>query len=176
MECLEVRSTKLRRGPREDKIVLDCQGFSLFFHSNSKGMVLVVPTRSTLYPSIDLLPILHPFRQQMRYIAAYNLAVLGGNSQPTSADVSKILKSAGITIDAAAIEKLIAELSGKDINAIAADGMKKMASIPAGGAAAPAAPASSASAAAPAAAESKKEAAKPAKEESDEEMGFGLFD
>ena len=128
------------------------------------------------YPSIDLVPILHPFRQQMRYIAAYNLAVLGGNSQPTSGDVSKILKSAGITIDAAAIDKLVAELSGKDMNAIVADGMKKMASIPAG-VAAPAASTSSASAtAAPAAAESKKEAAKPAKEESDEEMGFGLFD
>lgn len=112
----------------------------------------------------------------MRYIAAYNLATLGGNSQPTSEDVSKILKSAGIKIDAAAVGKLVAELSGKDIKAIVADGMKKMASIPSGVAVASYAPAAASSSAAPAAAESKKEAAKPAKEESDEEMGFGLFD
>lgn len=111
----------------------------------------------------------------MRYIAAYTLATLGGNSQPTSADVSKILKSAGIKADTAAIEKLVAELSGKDINSIVADGMKKMASIPSGVAASSSAPTASASSA-PAAAESKKESAKPAKEESDEEMGFGLFD
>lgn len=109
----------------------------------------------------------------MRYIAAYTLATLGGNSQPTSADVSKILKSAGIKADTAAIDKLVAELSGKDINSIVADGMKKMASVPSGVAATSSAPTASS---APAAAESKKESAKPAKEESDEEMGFGLFD
>lgn len=103
------------------------------------------------------------------------LATLGGNSQPTGEDISKILKSAGIKIDPAAVEKLVAELSGKDINSIVNDGMKKMASVPSGVALASSAPAAAASSAS-AATETKKEAAKPAKEESDEEMGFGLFD
>lgn len=112
----------------------------------------------------------------MRHIAAYMLATLGGNEQPSVADVSNILKSVGIKSDSATLEKLVAELSGKNVTSVVAEGMKKMASVPSG-AVGTAASAASGAAAVPSAAAEKKEAAKaPAKEESDEEMGFGLFD
>lgn len=106
----------------------------------------------------------------MRHIAAYMLATLGGNAQPSAADVSSILKSVGINADGASLEKLIAELSGKDVKEVIAQGSKKMASMPAGVAAAPSG-AAPAAAAAPAAKEAPKK-----KEESEEEMGLGLFD
>ncbi|ORY32419.1 ribosomal protein 60S, partial [Rhizoclosmatium globosum] len=112
----------------------------------------------------------------MKYVAAYLLATLGGNATPAAADVEKILTSVGVEVDSERVEKLIAELDGKDIAEIIAAGSAKMASLPAGGAAAPAAaaaaPAAGAAAAAPAAKEEKKEE----KEESDDDMGFGLFD
>lgn len=37
--------------------------------------------------------------QKMRYVAAYLLAVLGGNSSPSKGDVSKILESIGLDIE-----------------------------------------------------------------------------
>lgn len=107
----------------------------------------------------------------MRHIAAYILATLGGNSQPSSSDVSSILKSVGIASDAQLIEKVVSELSGKNVDAVVSEGMKKFASIPSG-VAVVSAPAASSNAPAAAAA---KEAPKK-KEESEEEMGLGLFD
>lgn len=108
----------------------------------------------------------------MRYVAAYLLATLGGNEQPTVADVKKILSSVGIDSDDARAEELISKLSGKTIESVIAEGSGKLASMPAGGAAAPAAAAPAASSSAPAKAEKKEEK----KEESDDDMGFGLFD
>ena len=64
--------------------------------------------------------------------------------------------------------QVVAELAGKDLEALIAEGSKKLATMPSGGGGGAAAPA----AAAPAAAvkEEKK------KVESDDDMGFGLFD
>ena len=66
------------------------------------------------------------------------------------------------------LEKLISELSGKDINEVIAEGSKKLASVPSGGAG-PAAAAGGASAGA--AVEEKKEEKVEEKEESDDDMG-----
>ena len=52
----------------------------------------------------------------MRVVAAYLLAVLGGNKSPAVADVEKILAAGGVEVEAARIEKLVAELKGKDLN------------------------------------------------------------
>ncbi|KAM9362315.1 60S acidic ribosomal protein P2 [Symphorus nematophorus] len=114
----------------------------------------------------------------MRYVAAYLLAVLGGNTSPTAKDIKAILGSVGIEADDERLNKVISELSGKDINEVMNSGLSKLASVPAGGAvAAPVAAAGAAAAgAAPAAAEEKKEEKKEESEESDEDMGFGLFD
>ncbi|XP_077386550.1 60S acidic ribosomal protein P2 [Festucalex cinctus] len=114
----------------------------------------------------------------MRYVAAYLLAVLGGNTSPSAKDIKAILSSVGIEADDERLNKVIGELQGKNINEVMNSGLSKLASVPAGGAvAAPAATGGAASAgAAPAAAEEKKEEKKEESEESDEDMGFGLFD
>ncbi|XP_025065821.1 60S acidic ribosomal protein P2 isoform X1 [Alligator sinensis] len=116
---------------------------------------------------------------KMRYVAAYLLAILGGNESPTSKDLKKILDSVGIETDDERVNKVISELNGKNIEDVIAQGNSKLASMPAGGAVAVAAGAGSAApagGAAPAAAEEKKEEKKEESEESDDDMGFGLFD
>lgn len=42
----------------------------------------------------------------MRYVAAYLLAVLGGNEAPTSKDLKKILDSVGIETDDERLNKV----------------------------------------------------------------------
>ena len=168
----------------------------------------------------------------MRYVAAYLLAALGGNTAPTSESIVKILSSVGIEAESDKLDKVIAELSGKDLKALIAEGKTdnsllfklstlnddlnitifrltawwklqhltfflklnrlyllhrfakyslsvaghtKLASMPAGGSAAPAA-AGPAAASAAAPAEAKKEEKKEESEEEDDDMGFGLFD
>ncbi|MEQ2203251.1 60S acidic ribosomal protein P2 [Xenoophorus captivus] len=116
----------------------------------------------------------------MRYVAAYLLAVLGGNTKPSTKDIKDILSSVGIEGDDERLNKVVSELNGKDINEVMNSGLSKLASVPAGGAvAAPAAAAAGGApgaGGAPAAAEEKKEEKKEESEESDEDMGFGLFD
>lgn len=72
----------------------------------------------------------------MRYVAAYLLAVLGGNASPSNADLTKILSSVGIEVDAARVTKIIADLKGKSIEELIAQGKEKLSSMPVGGAAA----------------------------------------
>ncbi|KAG9335953.1 hypothetical protein JZ751_003432 [Albula glossodonta] len=83
---------------------------------------------------------------KMCYVAAYLLAVLGGNASPSSKDIKNILGSVGIEADDERLDKVISELNGKDVNEVMN------------------------------AAEEKKEEKKEESEESDEDMGFGLFD
>nr|AAX62403.1 ribosomal protein P2 isoform A [Lysiphlebus testaceipes] len=114
----------------------------------------------------------------MRYVAAYLLAVLGGNASPAKGDVEKILSSVGIEADGEKLQKVISELKGKSIEELIAQGREKLSSMPVGGGGAAPAAAAASSAAAPAA-EEKKENKKEAKAESeseDDDMGFGLFD
>lgn len=58
----------------------------------------------------------------MRYVAAYLLAVLGGNTSPAAADVEKILSSVGIEADSERLKKVISELKGKDVEELIAAG------------------------------------------------------
>nr|ACM09537.1 60S acidic ribosomal protein P2 [Salmo salar] len=112
----------------------------------------------------------------MRYVAAYLLAVLGGNTSPSSKDIENILGSVGIEAEAERLDKVVSELNGKDINEVMNSGLSKLASVPAGGAVA-APVAGAAAGTAPVAAEEKKEEKKEESEEgSDDDMGFGLFD
>ncbi|CAN3353604.1 large ribosomal subunit protein P2B [Diutina catenulata] len=105
----------------------------------------------------------------MKYLAAYLLLVNAGNTAPTAADVTKVLESVGAEVEQEKVDKLIEELSGKNVEELIAEGKEKLSSVPTGGAAAPAA-AGGASEEAPA------EAEEEAAEESDDDMGFGLFD
>ncbi|KAF7805692.1 60S acidic ribosomal protein P2B-like [Senna tora] len=116
----------------------------------------------------------------MKMIAAYLLAVLGGNTCPSADDLKHILGSVGAEADDETVEFLLNEVKGKDITELIAAGREKLASAPCGGGAvaAVAAPAGGAAAgggAAPAA-EAKEEKKVEEKEESDEDMGFSLFD
>ncbi|XP_043856717.1 60S acidic ribosomal protein P2-like [Dromiciops gliroides] len=117
----------------------------------------------------------------MHYVAAYLLAVLGGNNSPNSKDLKKVLDSVGIKADKECMKKVIGKLSSKNIEDVIAQGSSKLASMPSGGGAvAVAASAGSAAPAAagvtPAAAEEKKEEKKEESEESDDDMGFGPFE
>ncbi|KAB1227287.1 60S acidic ribosomal protein P2B [Morella rubra] len=108
----------------------------------------------------------------MKVVAAYLLAVLGGNTCPSAEDLKDILGSVGAEADDDKIELLLSEVKGKDITELIAAGREKLASVPAGGGAvamaAPAAGAGGAPAAAAAAAEPKKEEKVEEKEESDD--------
>ena len=59
----------------------------------------------------------------MRYVAAYLLAVLGGNESPSAADVKKILSSVGIDAEDDKLKKVISELNGKNIQELIAEGL-----------------------------------------------------
>ncbi|XP_043694714.1 60S acidic ribosomal protein P2-like [Telopea speciosissima] len=115
----------------------------------------------------------------MKVVAAYLLAVLGGNTGPSVDDLKNILGSVGADADEDKIELLLSEVKGKDITELIASGREKLASVPAGGGAAIAVAASGGgggAGAAPAAEEPKKEEKVEEKEESDDDMGFSLFD
>ncbi|KAJ0020528.1 hypothetical protein Pint_31939 [Pistacia integerrima] len=112
----------------------------------------------------------------MKVIAAYLLAVLGGNTSPSASDLKDILGSVGADADDDRIELLLSEVQGKDITELIASGREKLASVPSGGGVAVAAPAAGGAAAAAPAAEAKKEEKVEEKEESDDDMGFSLFD
>jgi large subunit ribosomal protein LP2 len=54
----------------------------------------------------------------MKFIAAYLLLQLGGNTSPSAADITSLLEAGGVEADSSRIEKLISELEGKDINQV----------------------------------------------------------
>ncbi|XP_058773716.1 large ribosomal subunit protein P2y [Vicia villosa] len=113
----------------------------------------------------------------MKVIAAYLLAVLGGNASPSAADIKKILGSVGVEAEDSNIELLLTEVKGKDFAELIASGREKLASVPSGGGAVALSAASGGGAAAAApAAEAKEEKKVEEKEESDDDMGFSLFD
>ena len=74
----------------------------------------------------------------MKYIAAYLLAIAGGDKEPSKEKITKILESVGITVDAKAVDALIEKLKGKDVEELIKEGASKLAVV-GGGSAAPAA-------------------------------------
>lgn len=76
----------------------------------------------------------------MKYLAAYTLLVLGGNTAPSDADVSKVIVAAGGEVDDAALAVMMGDLQGKDLAELLAAGETKIKGMGGGGgAAAPAA-------------------------------------
>ncbi|KAI3905003.1 hypothetical protein MKW92_014991 [Papaver armeniacum] len=64
----------------------------------------------------------------MKVIAAYLLAVLGGNKEPTAEDIKDILGSVGAADDADdKIELLFSQVKGKDLTELIARGREKFA-------------------------------------------------
>jgi large subunit ribosomal protein LP2 len=114
----------------------------------------------------------------MKVVAAYLLALLGGNAAPDAKAIKSILASVGAEAEDSKISFLLKELEGKDINEVIAAGREKFASVPSGGGGGAVVSSGGGGGAAPAAAAAKEEE-KPKeeeKEESDDDMGFSLFD
>ncbi|XP_022746748.1 60S acidic ribosomal protein P2-2-like [Durio zibethinus] len=111
----------------------------------------------------------------MKVIAAYLLAVLGGNTSPSADDLKHILGCVGAEAEDERIQLLLSEVKGKDITELIASGREKLASVPSAGGGGVAVTVAAAGAGA-AAAETKKEEKVEEKEESDDDMGFSLFD
>ncbi|KAI3872092.1 hypothetical protein MKW92_048864 [Papaver armeniacum] len=113
----------------------------------------------------------------MKVIAAYLLAVLGGNEEPTAEDIKDILGSVGASDDADdKIELLLSQVQGKDLTELIASGREKLA-VSGGGA--PMVVNAVGDGGAGSAAEQKKKEEKveeKIKEESDDDMPFSLFD
>ena len=118
---------------------------------------------------------------QMRHLAAYLMLVLGGmekpavnnlspNSHVQAENIKTVLEAVGAEAQDEQIEKLLADLEGKNVEEMIKEGLEKLVSIPAAGAAAPAA----AGASAPAA-EEKKEEEEEEEEEEVDMSGGGLF-
>ena len=63
----------------------------------------------------------------MKYIAAYLLLRMGGNSHPTAEDIKHVLGSVGISADEDRLNKLISELDGKDVEELIKLGSEKLA-------------------------------------------------
>ncbi|KAF7113044.1 hypothetical protein RHSIM_RhsimUnG0166700 [Rhododendron simsii] len=107
----------------------------------------------------------------MKIIAAYLLAVLGGNTNPAADDLTHILNSVGAEVDDVRVQLLLSEVKGKEITDLIASGKEKLASVPSGGGggagAMVASSAGGGAPAAPAASEAKKEEKEEEKEESD---------
>jgi len=127
----------------------------------------------------------------MKIVAAYLLAVLGGNATPDAKAVQHILASVGADAhtDPAAVEKLVAELKGKDVFKVIEAGKAKLSHVaPAHGHAHPVG-SGHAHEKKEEKKEAKKEEKKDAKKEekkkeepkettddADGDLGFGLFD
>jgi len=116
----------------------------------------------------------------MRHIAAYLLAVLGGNAHPDAAAIKAILASAEIEPDNDKINKLIEELKGKDLEQVIAEGQAKLSAVPSGGGGGAATtthpPQGGNPPAKPAEAEKEEKEEQKEEEDEDEDMGFGLFE
>ncbi|KAI3859389.1 hypothetical protein MKW92_015787 [Papaver armeniacum] len=113
----------------------------------------------------------------MKVIAAYLLAVLGGNKEPTAEDIKEILGSVGAADDADdKIELILSQVQGKDLNELIASGREKLAVC--GGGGAPMVVNAVGDGGAGIAAEQKKgeKVEEKVQEESDDEMPFSLFD
>lgn len=54
----------------------------------------------------------------MKHLAAYLLLKLGGNQSPSVSDITEVLASVGIDADEDRLEKLVAELKGKDLQEV----------------------------------------------------------
>lgn len=54
----------------------------------------------------------------MKYLAAFLLLGLAGNTSPSAEDIKEVLSSVGIDADEERLSTLLKELEGKDINEV----------------------------------------------------------
>lgn len=68
----------------------------------------------------------------MRYVAAYLLLALGGNSNPTVKDIKSLLSTVGIEVDDARAKRVVDEMKGQDVEEVVSKGSEKLTSVPSG--------------------------------------------
>lgn len=69
----------------------------------------------------------------MKELAVYLMLQLGGNATPSKDDVTKALSAVGVESDSAQLDKLFADLEGKDIGELMAEGKDMLAEFGSGG-------------------------------------------
>ena len=106
----------------------------------------------------------------MKYLAAYLMAVVAEDSNPSKEKVTSILKSIGAEIDQVILDTFFAKIEGKNATELIASGLGKLTSFAAAGPAAGSASPAKGAAAAP------KKEEKVEEEEEAGDMGFSLFD
>ncbi|XP_004297978.1 PREDICTED: 60S acidic ribosomal protein P2-4-like [Fragaria vesca subsp. vesca] len=104
----------------------------------------------------------------MKVLAAYMLARLGGNTNPSADDLKRILGAVGAEIDGHRIELFLSKVNGKNIDELVASGKEKLASVPSVGDTSAAAP--------PAVVQETKEEKDEEEEEEEEDDGPDIFD
>ncbi|KAJ0056613.1 hypothetical protein NL108_010561, partial [Boleophthalmus pectinirostris] len=119
----------LKRGDQ----LLSVNGVSVEGEHHEKAVELLKAAQGTVKLVVRYTPKVLE-EMEMRYVAAYLLAALGGNENPEASDIKKILESVGIEADDTRLTKVITELQGKNVNEVIASGYGKLASMPAGGA------------------------------------------
>jgi large subunit ribosomal protein LP2 len=65
----------------------------------------------------------------MKYMAAYLLLGLAGNTSPSAEDIKTVLSSVGIDADEERLSSLLKELEGKDINEVCRNRLCKICAI-----------------------------------------------
>ena len=65
----------------------------------------------------------------MKYLAAYALLKLGGNAEPSAADVEGFLKENGVKADKEKVEELIEKLGGKDFGQLVESGIAQISTL-----------------------------------------------
>lgn len=74
---------------------------------------------SSLFPFSSSRPFrARSIRSQMKHLAAYLLLQIGGNASPSASDIKSLLDTVGIEAEEERLDKLIAELEGKDVNEV----------------------------------------------------------
>jgi large subunit ribosomal protein LP2 len=66
-------------------------------------------------------------------VSGYLLLKLGGNASPSKDDITKALSSVGVTAEADTLDKLLAELEGKDLAELLETGNAQLAKFGGGG-------------------------------------------
>jgi len=102
------RRSRLDRCGRQGRIVQE---------SSSQSLQELLLSFITVYSPASCF-LLVPNLVTMKYLAAYLLLTIGGNTAPTAADVSALLATVGVETESERVKALIAQLAGKDINEV----------------------------------------------------------
>ena len=64
----------------------------------------------------------------MKYVAAYALSYISGNTQPSVADITEILESIGADIDKKRIEDILTQVNGVNITQVIKEKLSEISS------------------------------------------------